>query len=71
MNKQQERRIRQWCIDNNWTDLFFHENKHISLLFHPPLLIYHPSLINTFSKKKKIKERSMVTSPSLSQLGEV
>lgn len=27
MNKRQERRIRQWCIDNNWTDLFFHENK--------------------------------------------
>lgn len=27
MNKQQEKQIRQWCEDNNWTDLFIHENK--------------------------------------------
>lgn len=27
MNKQYEKQIRQWCEDNNWTDLFIHENK--------------------------------------------
>ena len=27
MKKQQEKRIRQWCVDNNWTDLFICENK--------------------------------------------
>ncbi len=27
MNKQQEEQVRQWCEDNNWTDLFIHENK--------------------------------------------
>ena len=27
MNKEQEKQIRKWCKDNNWTDLFLHENK--------------------------------------------
>lgn len=27
MNRQQEEQVRQWCKDNNWTDLFIHENK--------------------------------------------
>lgn len=27
MNKQYEKKVRQWCQDNNWTDLFIHENK--------------------------------------------
>ena len=27
MNKQYEKKVRQWCQDNNWTDIFIHENK--------------------------------------------
>ncbi|HCF29133.1 MAG TPA: hypothetical protein DEV81_18460 [Cyanobacteria bacterium UBA11049] len=52
MNKQQEEQVRQWCEDNNWTDLFIHENKFYA--FPPHAVIPLPVPI----EKDKIERES-------------
>ncbi len=52
MNKQQEEQVRKWCEDNNWTDLFIHENKFYA--FPPHAVIPLPVPI----EENKIKPES-------------
>lgn len=54
MNKQQEEQVRQWCKDNNWTDLFIHENKFYA--FPPHAVIPLPVPIEKSKSKHEFRQ---------------
>lgn len=58
MDKRQERRIRQWCADNNWTDLFIHENKFYA--FPPNAVIPLPVPIEEYQTSHEFRRSNQL-----------